>query len=38
MLVNGKTIDVAIQTLLEACQFKHGMRGNDMNCMLVLVF
>ena len=30
-LVDGKNIDVSIQTLLESPQFKHGRRGNDMN-------
>ena len=37
-LVDGKTIDISIQTLLESPQLKHGRKGNDMNCMLVLVF
>ena len=37
-LVAGKNIDVSIQTLLESPQFRHGRRGNDMNCMPVLVF
>ena len=36
--VDGKNIDVSIQTLLESPQFGHGRRGNDMNYMLVLVF
>ena len=38
ILVDGSNIDVSIQTLLESPQFRHGRRGNDMNCMLVLVF
>ena len=37
-VADGKTTDVPIQTLLESPQFKHGRKGNDMNCMLVLVF
>ena len=29
MLVDGKTIDVSRQALLESLQFKHGRRGNE---------